>query len=146
MLPALAQALSEITGVDVPGESFRPDAVGAYLRLTCRVVGEDGKVLAQSRDTDSLLKQYGARARAAWKNTAPSPSWERKGLTAWDFGELPAFITQRVSGTEVRSYPALVDRGTSVDLVLLESAGAADTASRAGVRRLLILGARGAIS
>jgi ATP-dependent helicase HrpA len=59
---------------------------------------------------------------------------------------LPVFIVRRVASTEVRSYPALVDRGTSVDIVLAESAGAAATASRAGVRRLLMLAARGAVS
>jgi ATP-dependent helicase HrpA len=47
---------------------------------------------------------------------------------------------------DVRSYPALVDRGRAVDRVLLESAEAALVASRAGVRRLLILAAGGAVS
>ncbi|HWL88065.1 MAG TPA: ATP-dependent RNA helicase HrpA, partial [Polyangiaceae bacterium] len=146
MIPALARAISDAMGVDVPEESFRPDMVATYLRLTCRVVGDDGKVVAQSREIDDLLKQYGARARAIWKKTAPPSAWERKGITAWDFGELPPFVVRRVSGTEVRSYPALVDRGTSVELVLLESAGAADAASRAGGRRLLVLASRGAVS
>ena len=146
MLPQLARATSEVCGVDVPEESFRPDAVPAYLRLTCRVVAEDGKVVAQSREIDDLMKQHGARARAAWKTTAPSPGWERKGLVGWDFGELPVFVTRQVSGTELRSYPAIVDRGASVDLVLLESAPAAEAATRAGLRRLLALGSRSALS
>lgn len=146
MLPALARAASQLTGADVTQESFRPDLVAAHLRLTLRIVGTDGKVVAQGRDVDALLEQYGARARAAWKSTAPAPAWERKGLTTWDFGELPPFLTRRVGSTEVRSYPAVVDRGTSVDLVLLESQAAAEAASRAGIRRLLLLGARGAVS
>ena len=146
MLPALARAASELTGVDVPQDAFRPDAVAAHLRLTCRLVGEDGRMVAQGRNIDELLAQHGARARAAWKNSAPSPAWERKGLAGWDLGELPTFIARRVAGTEVRSYPALVDRSTSVDLVLLESPAAAETASRAGVRRLLMLSARGAVT
>jgi ATP-dependent helicase HrpA len=65
---------------------------------------------------------------------------------AWDLGELPPFVTRRVGGTELRSYPALVDRGASVDLTLLESAAAAETATRAGVRRLLSIASRGAAS
>jgi ATP-dependent helicase HrpA len=44
-----------------------------------------------------------------------------------------------VQGTELRSYPALVDRGSNVDLVLLESQSAAERASRAGIERLLRL-------
>jgi ATP-dependent helicase HrpA len=146
MLPALARAVSELTGVDLTDRSFRPDAVAAYLRLTCRVVDEHGKIVAQDRNVDDLLKRYGAQARAAWKNTAASPAWERKGLTTWDFGALPQVVVRRVAGTDVRSYPAIVDRGTSVDLVLLESTGAADKVSRGGVRRLLTLAARSSIS
>lgn len=146
MLPALARAVSELTGADVREESFRTDAVAAYLRLTCRIVDEHGKLVAQGRNIDDLFRRYGAQARAAWKGAAPSPTWERKGLTTWDFGELQAFVVRRVAGTEVRSYPAVVDRGTTVDLVLLESQGAAETASRAGIRRLLTLTARSAVS
>jgi ATP-dependent helicase HrpA len=146
MLPKLARAVSQLTGADVPEDAFRPEAIAGHLRLTCRVVDENGKVVAQSRDIDDLLKRYGAQARAVWKKTAPSPAWERAGITNWDFGELPAFFVRRVGGTEVRTYPAVVDRGASVDLVLHESSAAADTASRAGVRRLLMLSARAAIS
>jgi len=92
------------------------------------------------------LQRFGARARAVWKESAPSPTWERRGVTTWDFGELPEFVTRRVAGADVRSYPALVDRGTSVDLVLLESRPAAEEASRAGVRRLVMLAKRSSLS
>ncbi|WP_394846200.1 ATP-dependent RNA helicase HrpA [Pendulispora brunnea] len=146
MIPALARAVEEETGMEVPEDAFRPDMVASYLRLTCRVIGDDGKVVAQGRDVDAILKQHGARARAVWKQAAPATKWERKGVTGWDFGELPAFVVRRVGNMDVRSYPALVDRGTSVDLVLMETAGAAESASRGGVRRLLILAARGAVS
>jgi ATP-dependent helicase HrpA len=148
MIPALAEAIATTAGVDVPPDAFAIDAVAPYLRLSCRIVDENGKIVAQGKDIDSLWKQYGARARAAWKSAVPSPSWERKGLTTWDFGELAPFVARHVAGAEVRSYPALVDKGTSVDLVLLESTGAAQSATRAGVRRLVVLSAsaRGAIS
>lgn len=146
MIPALARAASERTGVDVHESSFRPDAVPAYLRLTCRVVDEHGKVVEQGRNIDDLLKRHGAKARAVWKNVAPSAAWERTGLTTWAGFELPPFVVRSISGTEVRRYPALVDRGASVDLVLLESEAAAGAASRAGVRRLLVFAAKGAIS
>ena len=146
MIPALAAAVTAASGVDVPEESLRAAIVPAYLRLPCRIVGEDGKLLAQSKDPVDLWKRFGPRAREAWKKTAPSPSLERKGLKTWDFGELVPFVAQRVSGTEVRTYPALVDRETSVDLTLLESSSAAEAATRDGVRRLLTFAARGELS
>ncbi len=147
MLPQLARITSEVTDTVVREDAFRPDAVASYLRLTLRITDQHGKVVAQGRDIDALLSRHGALARAVWKSAAPPPaSWERKGLTTWDGFELPPFVTRNVLGTLVRSYPALVDRGTSVDLCLLESTAAAESASRAGVRRLLTLLAKGAIS
>jgi ATP-dependent helicase HrpA len=146
MLPELARVTSELTGIVVREDAFRPSAIASYLRLTLRLVDQHGKVVAEGRDIDALLSRHGALARAVWKSAAPPPTWEKKGLTAWEGFELPPFIARTVLGTEVRSYPALVDRGTSVDLCLLESSAAAESASRAGVRRLLVLAAKGAIS
>jgi ATP-dependent helicase HrpA len=148
MIPALSAAVGEACGVDVREASFRPDAVPPYLRLTCRIVGEGGQIVAQGREIADLWKHHGARAREVWKLSAPFAQWERAGLTSWDFGDLPPFVVRHVAGVEVRTYPALVDRGTSVDLALLESSVAAETATRAGVRRLLTLtgAARGVVS
>ena len=146
MIPALVRALEEVSGARVPEEAFRPEAVGAYLRLRCRVVDRDRKVIEESRDVDELLARHGARARAVWKESAPAQRWERRGLTSWDFGELAPFVVRRVGGQDVRSYPALEDRGAAVDLVLVESAAAAESASRAGTRRLLMIAARQTIS
>jgi len=146
MIAALVAAIAAARGVFVPAESFRPDAVAPYLRLTCRIVGEGGHVIAEGKDTDNLWKEHGARARAAWHDTSPAPRWARKGITAWDFGDLDSFVARQVAGTEIRTYPALVDRQTSVELALLESSGAAEGATRAGVLRLLALASRGVIA
>ncbi len=148
MIPALARPASELSGTATPEAAVRPEAAPAYLRLTCRVVGEGGKVVAQSRDIDALLKEHGAKARAAWKapTLAPAPRWARKGLTSWDFPELPEFVTRSVLGTEVRSYPAMADRGATVDLILAESSAAAEKETRAGVRRLILLAVRGVVA
>jgi ATP-dependent helicase HrpA len=147
MLPQLARVTSELTGTVLREDAFRPESVASYLRLTLRLVDQHGKVVAEGRDIDAILSRHGAAARAVWKSAAPPPpTWERKGLTSWEGFELLPFVTRKVLGTEVRSYPALLDRGTSVDLGLLESAAAAEAASRAGVRRLLVLAAKGAIS
>jgi len=131
---------------DVPEASFQPDAVPPYLRLYLVIVDEHGDRVAEGRDVDTLLARYGAKARAVLKTTAPPSAWEKKGLTTWDFGALPPFVTRKVGAVEVRGYPALVDRVTAVDLTLLESSAAAEASSRAGVRRLLMLGARQAVS
>jgi ATP-dependent helicase HrpA len=142
LLPALSRAASEVAGFELPEAAFRLDAVPPYMRLTCRIVGEGGRTLAQSRDVALLIQQYGAQAREAVQRSLPSPHWERTGITSWDFGELPSFVVRRAAGAEFRAYPALIDRQKSVDLKLLESTQAAEMATRLGVRRLLALAAK----
>ena len=146
LLTALSRAVFELTGVDVPEEAFRPDVIPPYLRFNCRVIGERGQVVAESRDVDALLEQHTARAREVARLAAPPAEWEQSELTAWSFGELPRVVTRRVLGTDLPSYPALVDRGKSVDLRLLEEQSAAESAHRAGVGRLLQLAAKSPLS
>jgi ATP-dependent helicase HrpA len=146
MLPALARAIAARCDVDVPEHAFRPDAVAGHLRLTCRIVDDTGHVVAQGKDVRGLWQLHHLAARAAWRDAAPWPAWERKGVTSWDFGDLAPFVGRRVAGMEVRTYPAIVDRETCVELALLESSAAADEATRAGVRRLLTIAARGALA
>jgi len=146
MLPALSRAASQGCGASLPESAFRLDGVPPYMRLTCRVVGEGGRTVAQSRDIALLIEQHGGQAREALRRAAPPPEWQRAGLSSWDFGELPEFVVRLVLGTELRSYPALIDRQKSVDLSLLESASAAESATRLGVRRLLALAARRQLS
>ncbi len=146
MVPALTRELERMTGVPIPDGALRPDAVPPFLRPYLRIVDEGGKEVAAGRDIDVLLARYGAKARAALKSTAAPTAWEKTGLVSWSFGELPAFVSRKVGAIEVRSYPALVDRETAVDLVLMESAAAAEEATRAGLRRLLMLRARQNVS
>jgi ATP-dependent helicase HrpA len=145
LLPALTRAVRLATGVELDERALRPDAIAGYLRFTFRVLGEQGEVVAQSRDLAQLLEAHGARASAVARRASSPVQWERTRLSSWDFDELPEFITRLVQGTRLRSYPALVDRQSHVDLSLLESAAAADSATRSGVRRLLALGARSSL-
>jgi ATP-dependent helicase HrpA len=150
MIPALAKALSDLTGSRFTADLFRPDDAPRHLRFRIAVVDEKGRVVAEGRILAELQAQLGVRARQALRSAAPaSPAagaWERSGLTAWDFGEVPSFVVRRVAGTDLRAYPAIVDRGTAVDLALLESSAAAAEASRRGVGRLFMLAARRELS
>lgn len=142
ILPAITRAVFELSGVDIPEDAFRLDAIPAYLRFNCRVTGERGQTLAESRDLAALLEQHTARAREAVQRTAAPTQFERTDIVAWDFGDLPAFVTRRILGSELRSYPALVDTQKHAALRLFESEAAALEAHTAGVRRLLMLAAK----
>lgn len=146
LFPKLSSTIDELRGVEVPVDAFRPDSIPSHLRLHCRVVDERGKPVAEGRDIAPLFARFGAKAREAWRSVVAPPKWERAGATTWDFGDLPEYVVRRLGNTEVRSYPALVDRGAAVDLTLLEASAAAEQATRGGVRRLLAIAAKGAVS
>lgn len=64
---------------------------------------------------------------------------ERTGLTDWTFGDLPDVVDTKVAGGVVRGYPAIVDEGASVALRIETTPEAAARATKAGVRRLVLL-------
>ncbi len=144
-LSALRKAVLDLSGVNVPDDAFRPDAIPPHLRFNVRVVDERGVTIAQSRDVASLVREYGPRARERVRRAAPPSEWERRGMTRWECGTLPPFVPRQVDGFVLRGYPALVDRQTAVDLLLLETEKTARAAHREGVRRLLALASQNAI-
>lgn len=64
---------------------------------------------------------------------------ERTGLTDWTFGDLPEVVDTKVAGGVVRGYPAIVDEGATVALRIETTPDAAARATKAGVRRLVLL-------
>jgi ATP-dependent helicase HrpA len=134
---ALARELRATTGVTVPRDAWDLAKVPPHLRLTFRVEGDDGRVLAESKDLTALRDQLAPTVRQTV--AAAAAEVERTGLTSWSFGPLPATFAREVGGRSVEGFPALVDEGTTVALRVLGSRPEADTATHDGVRRLLAL-------
>jgi ATP-dependent helicase HrpA len=131
----LARELLRLRGVRVHPDDFDTGKLPPHLLITFRVVDGD-KTVATGKDLAALQRELRPRVRATL--SARATSLTRKGLTTWDFGALPRVF----SDGEVKAYPALVDRGESVDIALFESAASADRAMRAGTRRLILLAVR----
>ncbi|MBV8757453.1 MAG: DUF3418 domain-containing protein, partial [Deltaproteobacteria bacterium] len=138
-LPALTRAAYEVAGERT---SWDLRGVPAYLHFAYRVVDARDKVLGEGRDLAELQRTLGGRAREVWA-AAPRGSLERTGIRQWDFDALPRSTTIDVAGRRTLAYPALVDAENHVDLRLLESATAADAASRDGIRRLIMFSVGG---
>jgi ATP-dependent helicase HrpA len=138
MLPALARAIHERTGVRIPADAWDPDDLPPHLQFHFRVLDEGGKVLGEGRDLAALKERFSGRARESWAQAARA-GWEREGLTSWSFDALPERVPVQLSGGTLSGYPALVDAGASVALRILPSRAAADEATRAGLRRLFLL-------
>ncbi|MBI1397363.1 MAG: ATP-dependent RNA helicase HrpA [Betaproteobacteria bacterium] len=137
---ALGLALRASTGVEVPGDAWDESDVPAHLRMNYRVVDDNGGEVAVGRDLPELRLQLGVKARRQFTEQARS-TLERSGATRWEFGDLPEQVAFTRAGQNLVGYPAVVDEGRTVSVVLLDTEQEADAAMRRGLRRLFQLSA-----
>jgi ATP-dependent helicase HrpA len=137
----VARELERIGGVPlppgVPSVALLPD----HLRITFRVLSPSGREVRRSTDLAGLRLALLAEAIAAVAEATPSV--EVAGLRSWSIGSLPQAIEASFGGTGAIGYPALVDRETSVDVVLHRTPAEQRAAMRDGTNRLLLLGLDG---
>jgi len=146
--PALPEALRTWLkvrfGAALPAEALERAEIAPHLRINVRVVDAAGRELASGRDLAALRQELGQAAQMTF--AAAGPAFERRGLTRWDFGALPATLAVVRHGARLTGYPALVDENDSVALVLQDTEAAALAATRAGVVRLIRIALKDALS
>ena len=139
LLPALSAALRSSCGVDVPQDAWQPEAVPPHLRMNVQLRDRRRRrKLDQDRDIDALRK----RALATAEQTAGDHwrrEWERHGLARFPEDGVPPTRTVRTAGGSALVHPVLVDRGTSVDLLIRATPGGRDASNRHGYARLALL-------
>ncbi|HPH64696.1 MAG TPA: ATP-dependent RNA helicase HrpA [Kofleriaceae bacterium] len=137
MFPALERAIFERTGERIARDAWDLYALPGYLSMTFRIVDDHDKTIASSRDLADLQRTLTARAKELWSRV-PREKHERTGMKMWDLNDFPASVTLQIAGRAMLAYPALVETELAVDVRLLESADAAATATRDGLRKLYI--------
>ncbi|MEV8266002.1 ATP-dependent RNA helicase HrpA [Microbacterium sp. NPDC076911] len=161
---ALAARIQRLASQQLDGSAFEMERVPGHLQVSFRAVDERGRAVGSDRDLAALQARLSGRARTSVAKSlnppqsrsargpaavagpsAGSPASsssnfaERSGVTEWNFGEVPAVVDTRVAGGIVRGYPAIIDDGAAVSLRIEATPEAAAKATRAGVRRLLLL-------
>jgi ATP-dependent helicase HrpA len=138
LLDALAAEVQRLRGVEIPRNAWNWNGLPKHYRGTIEITGDDGKVLAESKDVAELNQRLAGRLRKHLASIA-AKTFARTGITRWDFGPLPSAATAP-PGTP--GAPALVDRGDSVSITLEAIPTVAEAKTRLGVRRLFELTAR----
>ncbi len=149
----LADEIRRRTSVQVTASDFDVSKLPPHLTPTFCVIDGRGRTIGTGKNLDELKRKHREQATRGVARVAqaalPKSDLEQRGLTAWSFGDLPRHVDTAYgagrgksggggAGT-VRAYPALVDRRTSVDLVLVADAVEQARLTRRGVRRLLML-------
>jgi len=135
---AIARYVRNELNIVVPADAFRPETLPEHLSINFRVVDEHGRQLAMGRNLVALRTDLGERAVEQFSAIA-KPAAARRGITAWDFGELQEIMEVRQGNQTFVGYPALIDRGAAVDLELLDSPETAAVEHHKGLRRLFML-------
>ena len=106
-LSALGEFILQRFGVDIPAPAWPTKTLADHLKMRISVTGPDGKVLCSGREPAVLLHPP--------IETTPDDefesyrlTWEKTGITRWDFGDLPESISSpRSAKTKWVAYPAL---------------------------------------
>lgn len=132
----LARQLLRMSGVRILEEQWQLDQLLPHLLMNIKVVDEKGKVLGQGRDQKALQQQFSSLAGEVTRQLEKSPL-EQEGLLEFPQVELPEVLTRKAGGLTITSYPALIDDGSNVSVMLFDSLPAATAAHQHGVIRLI---------
>ena len=139
---ALSAWFEKTYGGALDTSGWKDEDLPPHLRVSYEVIDADGALLAQSRDLLRLrqeLKEMAQVSLRAGVSEKHGPSLEKHGLTHWNFGELPEALAFTNQGQKLTAYPALVDEGNSVALLLRDTQEAALQDTRVGIVRLIRL-------
>jgi ATP-dependent helicase HrpA len=119
LLPLLAQTLQQLSGTAISGSDFDQSKLPSAMRMTYRVVDENGKSLGLSDDLGELKLKLKDKGRGAVAKAVQLESTiERAGIESWDFDSIPEVLESEVAGNLLRGFPALVPTPKGVDLRL----------------------------
>ena len=135
---ALREVLAESYGTLLGPDAFDDAALPPYLHMRVGVTDRRGRLVDVSRDFARLREKFASSGDGRTAVSDGSGRWSRRGLTVWDFADLPDSVAVTEFGGTLKLVPALVDMQGRVDLMLLPPGPAVRTRHARGVRRLLI--------
>lgn len=169
LLDVLAARVRARTQLEVRRGDFKPEQLAPHLLMNFRVCDEHGRQLGMGRNLAALKAELGGLARSAFQALAAlrvpatttrsaaqanaraamaQPVASPAALPAaapparhvhWSFGTLPEVMELRRGDQILVGFPALVDKGTHVEVEVFDEPDAASSLHRAGLRRLVSL-------
>ncbi|MEJ6001880.1 ATP-dependent RNA helicase HrpA [Paucibacter sp. AS307] len=168
LVEVLLKAVKERSQIAVQRNDFKLEQLQPHLFMNIRVVDEHGRQLGMGRNLAALKAELGGQARSAFQAlaqlklatpaAAPAPvaagavraevihkpkareaTPASQAYTAWTFGELPELMEIQRGAQALIGFPALIDRGTHVEIEVFDEPAVAAVKHRLGLRRLVAL-------
>ena len=139
LITALSNFIYQRFGVDIPSSEWPVNEIPDHLKMRISVVDHNGRELESGRDKDILKKdRMIARGRENYLNDwkAARKQWERKGITSWDFEDLPLSINVN---RNLVAYPALEPADGCVNVKIFDDINNAVKSHKMGVKELFSL-------
>ncbi len=138
---ALSRFIYEKFGVDIPADRWPQEELDDHLKIRYVVMDEKERELAAGRDI-GVLRQGFVQTGESRAFTEARRKWEKIGLTAWDFGDLPERVMLadgNLAPNVPVAFPGLVVEGAQIGIRLFHTESEARRAHRKGVGTLLAL-------
>jgi ATP-dependent helicase HrpA len=169
LLDALRDLVRERTGLALQRTDFKLETLGPHLFFHVQVIDAHGRRIDSGRDIDKLRADHGQASRSAFAELAKlrtrlpqreaqtpaaspqgtnappvavptdQPADALRGLTDWSFDALPELLELRRGAHTLIGFPALLDKGSVVDVEVFDTAEEAARLHRGGLRRLFAL-------
>ena len=134
----MAIRLFRMTGTRVEASDFNVENLDRHLNMNIQVLDDTGKKLGSGRNIEVLRKTWAREVEQSFKNRSRH-SIEKEELTNWTFGDLPEQVEFKHADMIVKGFPALVDKGESVAIEIMDSQQAAVQMGNDGLLRLIKL-------
>lgn len=139
---AVCEVLSKQAGESIKSTDFHVDKLPDHLRIQFEVIDDQGKVVEQDRDLESLqqkLASHQAVVVSESTSEVADESWQRSKMTQWDIEELPESIELKRRGIRVTVHPTLIIDGEGVRTEIVDRKEEADRLLKSALIRLFSL-------
>ena len=136
-LPALAEFLSRKYQLVIRAEDWPPDSLPAHLQPRVEVVDGRNRAVVAGRDLKAIQATVETREVRSGPWDRAARQWEKFGVEAWTFGDLPeSIVVEEVGGVPLLAFPGLELAGEKVNVRLFRKREEAASATPAGIRKL----------
>ncbi len=139
LMTTLERYLKKEHSLVVTTKDWQLEQLPAHLLMRFSVVDHQQKSLGVSRSLVDLQSRFAGQAAQEVTKLESDVSWPEDGMMSWTFGDLPEFVMASRGEQQSRAYPAVVDKDTSVGVMLFDAPAKAQQTHEKGLRRLAAL-------